>query len=211
LTIWPRQAPDSAWPLWNRHHFVSPGRAGSSSSSPGRPRNSVRQSPAAPRPSQRALGLKETEWALTSVFFTYALPDFKCLPHAAGPRPTRRGEVDDGLLRYCGFFLRVFAEVFGSEQQFVATIFREDGTEQLAVRLVAIHLKPIGSDRIGCETITSSALSERLQELERILHTASRTEEEISSQRIVRVYSEYRHGRRSVPTLFLVKSDQARY
>jgi len=158
---------------------------------------------------RQSLGLEETDWALISDFFTYTLPGFKRMPDAPGPKPTRRDECDE-LERYCGFFLRVLGAAFGQDR-FAATIFREDGAERLSVRLVAIHLKPVGADPIRCEAISSPALAQRLRDLERVLRTARRPDEGIAFQRIARVYSEYRHGRKTVPTLFLVKPDQARH
>jgi hypothetical protein len=160
---------------------------------------------------QRALALDDFDWALISDFFTYTLPDFKMLPDSPGPKPTKRGERDDELRRYCDYFLRVLEAAFGEKHRFTATIFREDNHDRLAVRLVAIHLKPVGEERVRREAIASLALSERLMELERLLWASGKPGEEIGFQRVARVYSEYRHGRRSVPTLFLIKPDQGRY
>jgi hypothetical protein len=110
-----------------------------------------------------ALGLQDADWALISDFFTYTLPDFKQLPDAPGGRPTGREGAGDELPRYCDFLLRVLAAAFGDTERFSATIFREDGPERLAVRLVAVHLKRIGSERVRYEPIASPLLFQRLQ------------------------------------------------
>jgi hypothetical protein len=157
-----------------------------------------------------ALGLDEFDWTLVTDFFTYTLPDFKQLANAPGPKATKRGPGEDELLRYCDFFLHVLEAAFDGSHRFSATIFRESGSERLAVRLIAIHLKSEWSERVREEPIGSSALLERLRDLERLLW-ATRADQGIAFQRVARVYSEYRVGKKAIPTLFLVKPDQAKY
>jgi hypothetical protein len=160
---------------------------------------------------KRALGLKEAEWALVSDFFTYTLPDFKQLPDAPGPKPTRR-EIDlDELHRYCDYFLRVLEAAFGIEHSFAATVFHEDNYERLSVRLAAIHLQRIGEGRIRHEPIASPILFDRLRKLESALRSHKKQDEGIAFQRVARVYSDFPYGRSRVPTLYLIKPDQVKY
>ncbi|MBY0523530.1 MAG: N-6 DNA methylase [Gemmataceae bacterium] len=160
---------------------------------------------------RRALGLHDADWALISDFFTYTLPDFKQLPDAPGGQPTRREGPGDELSRYCDYLLGVLAAAFGDPERFSATIFRDDGPERLAVRLVAIHLNRVDNERVRYEPIASPLLIKKLQELEKMLRAKSTGSGGITFQRVVRVYSDYLLGPRHVPTLYLIKPDQARY
>jgi len=158
-----------------------------------------------------ALGLQDADWALISDFFTYTLPDFKQLPDAPGGLPTGRDDAGDELSRYCDYLLQVLAAAFGDTDRFSATIYREDGTERLAVRLVAVHLDRIGSERVRSEPIASPLLFQRLQELEDVLRAKPPASGGITFQRVARVYSHYVFGQRRVPTLYIIKPDQGRY
>ncbi len=158
-----------------------------------------------------ALGLQDADWALISDFFTYTLPDFKQLPDAPGGRATGREHGGDELPRYCDYLLHVLDAAFGESERFSATIFREDGPERLAIRLVAIHLDPMDNERIRNERIASPLLFQRLQELEEVLRAKPPTSGGITFQRVARAYSHYVSGRRRVPTLYIIKPDQARY
>ncbi len=160
---------------------------------------------------RESLGLDETDWSLISDFFNYTLPEFKRLPDAPGPNPTSREQDVDELERYCSFFLRTLGAAFGASHKFGATIFREDTEKQLSVRLAAIHLKPVVDEPIRAETISSPALMKRLQDLEQVLRSGKGTDDGIGFQRIGRIYSDYRQGRKSIPTLYLMKPDQVRY
>ncbi|MBL8797700.1 MAG: SAM-dependent DNA methyltransferase, partial [Planctomycetia bacterium] len=157
-----------------------------------------------------ALGLQEADWSLVSDFFNYTLPDFKQLPNAPGERPTDQKDSDE-LLRYCNYLLPVLEAAFDDTERFAATIFREDGPEFLAVRLVAIHLDRFDNQRIRFEKIASPLLFQKLQELEGTIRVKPPESGGITFQRVVRVYSHYDTGRRRVPTLFIIKPDQAKY
>ncbi len=160
---------------------------------------------------RRALGLQDADWALINDFHTYTLPEFKQLPDAPGAMPTKRGEHSDELTRFCDYFLQVLGAAFAGESRFSATIFSEEGSERLAVRLAAIHLSQIGQDRIRHESIASPALFRRLRSLEEVVRAKPAEGEGIAFQRSARVYSDYRFGRRKVPTLYIIKPDHARY
>ncbi len=158
-----------------------------------------------------ALGLQDADWTLISDFFTYTLPDFKELPDAPGGRPTSREGAGGELPSYCNYLLRVLDAAFSDTERFSATIFREDGPERLAVRLVAIHLDRVDNERVRYEPIASSLLFERLGQLEHMLRAKPPASGGITFQRVARVYSDYLLGRRRVPTLYIIKPDQARY
>jgi hypothetical protein len=158
-----------------------------------------------------ALRLQDADWALISDFCTFTLPDFKQLPDAPGGRPTGREGAGDELPRYCDFLLRVLAEAFDDSERFSATIFREDGPEHLAVRLVAVHLERIDSERVRYQSIASPLLFQKLQELEEVLRANRPASDGITFQRVARVYSDYVSGRHRIPTLYIIKPDQARY
>jgi len=161
---------------------------------------------------RESLALHETEWALIQDFFTYTLPDFKQLPDAPGPRRTSRAERDEEeLRRYSDFVLRVLTVAFGGERTFAATIFQEPATDWLAVRLVAVHLDSIGGEPIRLAPIESPELVELLQRLTGVLRSSPSAGKGIGYERIIRVYDHYEHAGRHVPTLFIVKPDQARY
>jgi hypothetical protein len=158
-----------------------------------------------------ALGLQDADWALISDFFTYTLPDFKNLHDAPGRRPTGRADGSGELPGYCNYLLRVLTAAFDDTERFSATIFTEDGPERLAVRLVAIHLDKVDGERVRHEPIASPQLVKRLQELEDVLRAKPPASGGITFQRVARVYSDYLLGRRRVPTLYIIKPDQAIY
>jgi hypothetical protein len=158
-----------------------------------------------------ALGLQDADWALISDFFTYTLPDFKQLPDAPGGQPTGREGAADELPRYCDYLLRVLDAAFGDTNHFSATIFKEAGPVRLAVRLVAIHLDRIEGERVRYESIASPLLFKRLQQLEEVLRAKPVVSEGITFQRVARVYDYYVSDQSRVPTLYIIKPDQARY
>jgi hypothetical protein len=161
---------------------------------------------------RRSLALDDTEWALIHDFHRYTLPDFKQLPGAPGPLPTSRAEGDDAeLRRYCEYFLRVLAAAFGEGERFSATIFREAPDERLAVRMAAVRPGSLDGLPVRLEPITSQNLAEELRRLERVLLTSPPGGGGITFQRIGRVYDHYEDKGRRVPTLFIIKPDQARY
>src|SRR5207248_128775 len=136
-----------------------------------------------------SLGLHDTDWALIDDFFTYTLPDFKQLPGAPGGLSTvREGEPD--LMRFCDHLLRVLEAAFGRDYGFSSTVFQETEQQPLAVRLVAIHLKPFSDERVRMESIDSGVLYERLRELEKVLRTEMPPGNGIGYQRVLRVYAD---------------------
>jgi hypothetical protein len=159
---------------------------------------------------KHALNLDDTEWTLIDDFFVYTLPEFKQLPDAPGSKATTRDDHHDELLRYSDYFLKVLEAGFGNEERFAATIFREDRDNRLAVRLVGIHLKPLGVDRVRHEGIKSEVLSARLRALETALRKND-SAKGIAFERVARVYNDYPLGRARIPTIYLIKPDQARY
>jgi hypothetical protein len=54
-------------------------------------------------------------------------------------------------------------------------------------------------------------LLQKLQELEEVLRAKPPASDGITFQRVARVYDDYVLDRRRVPTLYIIKPDQARY
>jgi hypothetical protein len=125
--------------------------------------------------------------------------------------PTRRhkeGESEPELRSYCDWFLRILRAGFGEDKAIGATIFAEATDEPLPVRLVGIHLNWPGHKGIAVETIQNSALVEHLHRVYRLLVEET---EGVSFRRIARVFDVLDQGEQRIPTVFMVKLDQARY
>jgi hypothetical protein len=155
---------------------------------------------------------KEAEWVLVEDALRYTLPDFKGSMDSPGRLPTRRhqeGASEYELHAYCDWFLRVLRAGFGEDKAMCATIFEEVAGEPLPVRLVAMHLNWPGRSGITVEPMQNSVLVERLRRVYRLL--VEETGQEISFRRIARVFDVLEQGEERIPTIFIVKLDQARY
>ena len=155
---------------------------------------------------------KEAEWALVEDALRYTLPDFKGGIDSPGRSPTRRyqaGESEPELHTYCDWFLRVLRAGFGEDKAMCATIFEEAAGEHLPVRLVAMHLNWPGRRGITVEPRQNSVLVERLRRVYRLL--VEETGQGVSFRRIARVFDVLEQGEERIPTIFIVKLDQARY
>ena len=109
--------------------------------------------------------------------------------------------------------MKVIRAGFGRDKKVCATIFQEESASSIPVRLVAIHLDWPRQEEVRIESISSSAMLEDLQELNRTLLDQSDPAESrgIFYQRIARIYDTVQVDGRSVPTIYLVKPDQIRY
>ena len=157
--------------------------------------------------------LKESEWALVEDALRYTLPDFKGGANSPGRLPThRRGDKkseESELHSYCAWFLRVLRAGFGEDKQVCATVFEESTRQRLPVRLVAVHLNWPRRREIMIELIQSGALAERLRCVYRLLEGGD--EQGIRFRRVARVFDILEEQGERIPTVFIVKPDQARY
>jgi hypothetical protein len=166
-----------------------------------------------------AFGLKEAEWTLIDDLFRFTLPDFKGDESSPGRQPTERiqgfaqpAKSEPQLNDYCRYFIRVLKAGFGQDKPVCATIFQDDASSLLPVRLVAIHLDWQRDESITIKTIDSPELSELLLELnDKYLSHRHSKNGGIFYQRVAMIYSEFEHQRRLIPTVYIVKPDRIRY
>jgi N-6 DNA Methylase len=170
------------------------------------------------RRTYEAFSLKNSERVLIEDLFNYTLPDFKGDISSPGrqrtrrfARPGRKGRNEPELTDYCDRLLSVLKAGFGEDKSVCATIFQDTTESRLPVRLVAIHLDWPDREKIVVEQIDSPDLWNNLQELNKKFFETNNAGGGILYQRIARVYNTVRHGRRTVPTIFLIKPDQIRY
>jgi hypothetical protein len=168
---------------------------------------------------RRLFGLKDAEWVLVEDLFGYTLPDFKGDNTSPGRRPTTRtpdianvSTADPDLSAYCRYLIRVLKAGFGQDKAVSATIYQDDPGARLPVRLVAIHLDWPGKEKIAIEPIDAPELCQRLTELDaKLLKPGRGRQGGVFYQRVAKVYDEFRHNGRSIPTVYIVKPDQVRY
>lgn len=165
-----------------------------------------------------AFGFRDAECTLIDDMIQYVLPDFHGDDSLPGRRPTRRSPIEAGskeepdLQGYCRTFLGVLSAGFGQERAISATIFCDGVGARLPVRMVAIHLDWAQRDKVVVETIDSGELCQRLVELDQKFLSTSKAElGGIFFQRVARVYDEYHHRGRAIPTIYIVKPDRIRY
>jgi len=165
---------------------------------------------------REAFGLRDAEWVLVEDLFNYTLPDFKGGSQSPGRQKTRRA-AGDGPLRmepelsaYCEHFLRVLKSAFGKKEKICATIFQEKDTRSLLpVRMVAVYLDLPRRDDISVEKIDSEHLLGRLREVHEVLAPGRSTSQSpLSCERVARIYDTFLLEGRTVPTVFIVKTDQ---
>ena len=158
-------------------------------------------------------GLKASEWVLVDDALRYTLPDFKGDADSPGRLPTLRGNEkgseETELYSYCDWFLRVLRAGFGEDKQVCATVFEESTRQHLPVRLVAIHLNWPRRREIMVEHIQSDALVERLRHVYHLLEDGN--EQGVRFHRVARVFDTLIEQGERIPTIFIVKPDQARY
>jgi len=165
-----------------------------------------------------AYDLPAAHQALVEDIVHYTPPNFREDAQTPGWQRTRRaadspnGRTESELRAYCEYFLRVLKAAFGGSHA-AATIFQDPGDDPLPVRLVAIHLDwPRAREDVRIEHLGAGQLRERLLALDRhFLRTQPGTEGGIFYQRVARIYATVSLGQRGVPTVYLVKPDQARY
>jgi hypothetical protein len=162
---------------------------------------------------------KDADWTLVQDLVDYTLPDFKGDRTSPGRQRTvckpalkAVGGREPQLAEYCQYFIRVLKAGFGDDKAVCATIYQDGSDAQTPVRLVAIHLDWDRDDEVAVADIDSAELTQRLLELnEKFLQANPAGDGGIFFQRVARIYDEIRHGRRSIPTIFIVKPDRIRY
>jgi hypothetical protein len=167
----------------------------------------------------KTFGFHEAEWALVEDLFRFTLPDFKGDQSSPGRQPTERKpslktvvDREPHLAAYCKCFIDVLKGGFGEDKRVCGTIFQDSPQARLPVRLVAIHLDWDREESIVIEPIDSADLCQRLLDLdEKFLRIGGAARGGIFFQRIARVYIEEQRGRRTVPTIYIVKPDRVRY
>lgn len=164
-------------------------------------------------------GLHPSESSLIEDLVNFTLPDFKGDETSPGRQPTERKPKlkttagrEPHLAAYCQYFIDVLKGGFGDDKYVCATIYQDSLQARLPVRLVAIHLDWDRGEPIVVEPIDSADLCQRLLELdEKFLQIGDISRGGIFFQRIARVYVEERQGRRTIPTIYIVKPDRIRY
>ena len=168
---------------------------------------------------QDAFEFRDAEWGLVEDLFEFTLPDFKGDETSPGRQPTERArrftraaKSEPHLSAYCDYFTRVLKAGFGQDKAVCATIYQDDADSPLPVRLVAIHLDWAREKDIVVERIDSAELGDLLLELDqKWMQTGDQHRGGIFYQRVALVYSEFRHKRKSIPTVYIVKPDRVRY
>lgn len=169
---------------------------------------------------REAFSFKDSEWVLIDDLFNYTLPDFKGDSSSPGRKTTRsshkkssRDGAEPVLRKYCEYFLRVIKAGFGEDKNVCATIFQEQLTTHLPVRLVAIHLNQPSCQGVQIEPIDSPELLERLERLNQVFVERGNAEDGgIFYQRVAKVYDSVQwDDGLTVPTIYLIKPDKIRY
>jgi hypothetical protein len=170
------------------------------------------------RRTYEAFSLKSSERVLIEDLFNYTLPDFKGDISSPGRQRTQRfskpghkGRSEPELMDYCDRLLSGLKAGFGEDKSVCATIYQDSTESRLPVRLVAIHLDWPDREKIIIEPIDSPDLWKNLQELNKKFFEVNNSSGGILYQRIARLYNTVRAGRRSIPTIYLIKPDQIRY
>ena len=168
---------------------------------------------------REAFACKDAEWVLVEDVLRYTMADFKGDDSSPGRQATERDRTaatptqgEPCLSAYCRYFLRVLKAGFGQDKAVCATIYQDDPHAPLPVRLVAIHLGWPGQEDIVVEPIDTPEVCKRLTELDaKLLSAGRKVAGGMFYQRVARIYDEFRHGRRSIPTVYIVKPDRVRY
>lgn len=162
----------------------------------------------------KVFAFKDSEWVLIEDLFDYTLPDFKGDSYSPGRQRTQRedikGNIEPELGAYCEYFMRVIKAGFGMDKQICATIFQEQTSPYLPVRLVAFYLNQPVHEGIQIEPIDSPELLKRLDMLNKSFIDQGH-KEGIFYQRTARIYTSVQIQGQRVPTIYFVKPDKIRY
>ena len=169
---------------------------------------------------RQAFGFKDSEWVLIEDLLDYTLLDFKGNNSSVGRQRTRavpeitfqQNREKSIIEEYCEYFLRVLKAGFGQDKKVCATIFQEQNSTHLPVRLVAIHLNRPDCKEVQIEMIDSPDLLNLMNRLNKALLERGDTEGGgIFYQRVAKVYASVKLNGINIPTIYLVKPDKIRY
>lgn len=157
-------------------------------------------------------GIGEAEWTLIEDLCSCTLPDFQGGGRSVGLRSLSRTHSGESVLEsYCTYFAKVLEATFGPDTPVSTTIFRES-SDDVPIRLVAIHLGWPDREPVVVVDIDSCELAERLRSLGKVLrNTTGYSDGAVYYQRVARVYDSIESGSGSVPTVYLIKPDLHRY
>ena len=156
--------------------------------------------------------LREAERVLMEDALHFALADFKGDVSSPGREATELAAEEDeggGLEDYCKWFFRVLKAGFGHERQVAATVYVPESGQRLPVRMVAFHFGAKLEQEVVHEMVGAGELAEQLRRVDRIL--SGEKEGGISFRRMARVFDVWSIEGKSVPTVLMVKPDEARY
>jgi hypothetical protein len=119
--------------------------------------------------------------------------------------------LEPELSAYCDTFIRGLQGAFGEHKSICATIYRDDKSAQLPVRLVAVHVDWPMREKIRLEEIESDELFDTLKKLNTRYLQGNGNRGATQVQRIATIFDYVKVRRRSVPTFYLIKPDQVRY
>lgn len=168
---------------------------------------------------RQAFEFKDSEWVLINDLFNYTLPDFKGDSSSPGRQRTSRrsnenheNNTEPELRAYCEYFLRVIKAGFGQDKKVCATIFQEQTSTRLPVRLVAVYLNKPDYEGVNIQPIDSPNLLAQLERLNQLCLERGATEDGgIFYQRVARIYDSFQLNGLKVPTIYLIKPDKIRY
>ncbi len=156
--------------------------------------------------------LKEVERVLMEDALEFALADYKGDSNSPGRRSTdlaADGHEGESLRDYCRWFFRVLRAGFGRERQVAATVYVPQSGQRFPVRMVAFHFGVTREQDVNYEMVGAGELAEQLRRVDRILN--GEEEGGISFRRMARVFDVWNIEGRSIPTVLMVKPDEARY
>lgn len=160
----------------------------------------------------KAFKFKESEQALVDDLFDITLPFFKDGDQSIARQATQRATefVEDELMEYLQWFLRVLNATFAAEGSISATLFKESGDQNLPVRLVAIHLDSISTNPVTIQSLNEGELVNQLMGIYRHL-SGEGSNGPVIYRRVARVFDTVEINGKLTPTIFITKPDEKRY
>jgi hypothetical protein len=161
---------------------------------------------------RRIFGFSDVEWALIADMTKYIVPYFKS--NASYPAdPTKRERSESELKDYAEYFLRVLRAGFGEDKRLTCVAFVESESQpKLPVRLLAVYLDSPFETTYDTEELNSGELYGLLNRLySNFMDRQSSTTGGVFFQRIARIYDVTEMDGKNVPTVYIIKPDQARY
>ncbi len=160
--------------------------------------------------------LTTAEWQLIDDFREYTLPDSLRKTPGKGRQPTlrksERTAVEPELFGYCETVLRAVKATFGESRAASMTIYSENGSARLPVRMVTVHLNKVAQKGVSIEKIDSSALFDELKKFyDEQLTLKTRRSMIDGGLGFQRVAYLVRSDQKGGVSLTLIKPDERRY